>query len=149
MPVDAALVGRTYSTAAPYEVGREKIREFAEAVGDPNPAYRDQAAAQALGHPDVVAPPTFPIVVAFGLLDRLFADPDTGLALHRVMHADQKFSYTRPIRPGDRLVATLTIERVRNAAGTDLIFTRTDITEPGGAPICTAHATVVHRGEAG
>ena len=149
MPVDDALVGRTYSTLAPYEVGREKIREFADAVGDPHPAYRDPEAAQALGHPDVVAPPTFPIVVAFGLLDRLFADPETGLALHRVMHADQKFAYTRPIRPGDRLVATLTIERIRQVAGTDLISTRTDIAADDGEPICTAHATVVHRGEDG
>ena len=97
----------------------------------------------------MVAPPTFPIVVAFGLLDRLFADPETGLALHRVMHADQKFAYTRPIQPGDRLVATLTIERVRQAAGTDLISTRTDIAAADGEPICTAQARVVHRGEDG
>jgi acyl dehydratase len=147
MPVDPSFAGRSYPDAASYEVGREKIREFADAVGDPNPAYRDAAAAQALGHPDVVAPPTFPIVVAFGLLNQLFADPSSGLALHRVVHADQKFAYTRPIRPGDRLVATLTVERVRQVAGTDMVSTRTDITTDDGEAVCTALATVVHRDE--
>ncbi len=147
MPVDAGLVGRTYTLPTPYEVGREKIREFAESVGDPNPAYRDVEAAQALGHPDVVAPPTFPIVVAFGLLTRLLEDPGSGLALHRVIHADQRFSYTRPIHPGDRLLATLTVEGVRQVAGTDRITTRTEITTVEGAPVCSAHASVVHKGE--
>ncbi|MEQ4204958.1 MaoC family dehydratase N-terminal domain-containing protein [Actinopolymorpha sp. B9G3] len=145
MPVDAALVGRTYTTEAPYEVGREKIREFADAIGDGNLAYRDAGAAKALGHPDVIAPPTFPIVVAFGLLEALFADPEAGLALHRIVHSDQKFSYARPIHPGDRLVGTLTVAGVRQAAGTDLISTRTEITTAEGAPVCTAQATVVHR----
>lgn len=149
MPVDAALVGRTYSTSVPYEVGREKIREFADAVGDPNPAYRDPDAARALGHPDVVAPPTFPIVVAFSLLNQLFTDPSTGLALHRVAHADQRFTYTRPVRGGDRLVGTLTIERIRHVAGADLISTRTEITGVDGDPVCTAFASIVHREEAG
>jgi acyl dehydratase len=145
MPVDAALVGRTYTTEAPYEVGREKIREFADAIGDSNLAYRDADAAKALGHADVIAPPTFPIVVAFGLLEDLFADPEAGLALHRIVHSDQKFSYARPIQPGDRLIGTLTITNVRQAAGTDLISTRTEITTAEGDPVCTAAATVVHR----
>ena len=148
MPVDSALVGRNYATKTPYEVGREKIREFADAIGDPNPAYRDPDAARALGHSDVVVPPTFPIVVAFGLLNQLFDDPDSGVALHRVVHADQKFSYARPIHPGDELVATLTIESVRQVAGTDLIMTRTDISTLDGEPVCTARASVVHREEA-
>ena len=55
-------MGRVYPATEPYEVGREKIREFADAIGDDNPAYRDKAAAKALGYPDVIAPPTFPIV---------------------------------------------------------------------------------------
>jgi acyl dehydratase len=147
MPVDAGLVGRTYSLPASYEVGREKIREFADAVGDPNPAYRDPGAARALGHPDVVAPPTFPIVVAFGLLNRLLEDPTTGLALHRVIHADQKFTHERPIHPGARLLATLTVDSVRQVAGTDRITTTTTITTEDGTPVCSAQASVIHKGE--
>ena len=63
MPLDPSFVGRTYPPTEPYQVGREKIREFAAAIGDANPAYPDPEAARALGHPDVVAPPTFPIVL--------------------------------------------------------------------------------------
>ena len=58
-------MGRTYPPTAVYEVGREKIREFADAIGDPNPVYRDPAVAQDLGHRDVLAPPTFPIAITW------------------------------------------------------------------------------------
>lgn len=145
MPLDDTLVGRTYRSAAPYEVGREKIREFADAVGDPGAVYRDPEAAKELGHADVVAPPTFPIVVAFDLLRQML--DELGLPLQRIMHADQKFAVTRPVRPGDRLTGVLTIDRIRAMAGTDLIFTRTEITTDDGEPVCTAQATVVHHGE--
>ena len=56
MPLDQSFVGRVYPPTAPYQVGREKIREFAHAIGDPNPAYRDPAAARALGYADVDRP---------------------------------------------------------------------------------------------
>ena len=65
MALDQSFVGRSYPPTEPYEVGREKIREFAEAVGDPNPAYIDPEAAKALGHPDVIAPPTFVFAITF------------------------------------------------------------------------------------
>ncbi len=65
MALDQSFVGRAYPPTEPYEVGREKIREFAEAVGDANPAYTDTEAARALGHPDVIAPPTFVFAITF------------------------------------------------------------------------------------
>lgn len=148
MSVDPSVVGRSYPAGRPYEVSREKIREFAVAAGDDNPAFRDVGAARALGHPDLVAPPTFPIVVVFGLLEQVMADPELGLTLRHVVHADQKFSYTRPVHAGDRLTATLTIDAVRQAAGADLIKTRTELTTPEGEPVCTALAGIAHRGEA-
>ena len=61
MPVDDSLIGRTYPPSRVYEVSREKIREFADAIGDASPLYRDPEAAKAHGYPDVIAPPTFPI----------------------------------------------------------------------------------------
>nr|WP_284289733.1 MaoC family dehydratase N-terminal domain-containing protein [Angustibacter aerolatus] len=71
--VNAEFAGRVYPPMAPYEVGREKIREFAEAVG-PQPAHVDPEAARALGHPDVIAPPTFAVIVA----QRCDAQPGPG-----------------------------------------------------------------------
>lgn len=149
MPMDPGAVGRTYVTALPYDVSRAKIREFAVAAGDTNPAYLDVDAARALGHADLLAPPTFPILVAFVLLEQLISDPELGLALHRIVHAEQRFAYTRPIHAGDALAAMLTLEGVRRAAGADLIATRTEVTTATGDPICTARASLVHRGEDG
>src|SRR5436309_7226309 len=98
MALDQSFVGRTYPPTEPYEVGREKIREFAEAVGDPNPAYTDPEAAKALGHPDVIAPPTFVFAITFKAAGQVVQDPQLGLDYSRVVHGDQKFSYVRPVR---------------------------------------------------
>ena len=100
MPLDESFVGRVYPATEPYEVGREKIREFADAIGDDNPAYRDKAAAKALGYPDVIAPPTFPIVMTMKAAHQIVADPELGLDYSRVVHVEQRFSYSRPVRAG-------------------------------------------------
>ena len=89
MALDQSFVGLTYPPTEPYEVGREKIREFAEAVGDANPAYTDREAAQALGHPDVIAPPTFVFAITFKAAGKVVADPQLGLDYSRVVHGDQ------------------------------------------------------------
>ena len=78
MSLDPSFVGRTYPPTAPYQVGREKIREFAVAIGATDPAYHEPEAAKALGHPDVIAPPTFPFVVAGVGLQLLIDDPGLG-----------------------------------------------------------------------
>src|SRR5690242_1628595 len=107
MALDPSFVGRTYPPTDPYAVGREKVREFADAIGAEDGAFRDVAAAKALGHPDVIAPPTFAVVVASLAGTVLIDDPSLGLDFSRVVHADQRFAYTRPIRAGDRLVCTV------------------------------------------
>jgi acyl dehydratase len=147
MALDPALVGRAYPTSAPYEVGREKIREFADAIGDPNPAYRDPEAARALGHDDVIAPPTFVVVMTFRASAHLLADPDFGFALHRLLHGEQRFVHARPIRAGDRLIATMTIDAVKQAAGMEVVTTRTEVTTVDGEAVCTAFSTTFHRPE--
>ena len=93
MALDPRFIGRTYPPATVYEVGREKIREFANAIGDPNPAYRDPDAARALGHPDVIAPPTFAIVMTLAAADQVTHDPELGLDYSRVVHGEQRFVY--------------------------------------------------------
>lgn len=145
MPLDASLTGKTYPPTEPYEVGREKVREFAAAIGDPDAAYRDEQVARQLGHPDVVAPPTFAVVVAFRALDVIVADPDLGLDYSRVLHGDQRFTYTRPVRAGDRLSATATIDTIRAAAGNDLLTVRSEIATVDGEHVCTATTIFVAR----
>jgi acyl dehydratase len=146
MPVDQSFVGRVYPPTAPYEVGREKIREFADAVNDPNPAYRDPVAARALGHADVIAPPTFAIVVTLKAGHQAITDPDFGIDYSRVVHGEQRFVHTRPIVAGDVLQVVVTIEDVRTAAGNDIVTTRSDVGTVGGDSVLTAYSTIVVRG---
>jgi acyl dehydratase len=147
--LDQSFVGRKYPPTPPYEVGREKIREFAEAIGDPNPVYQDVEAARALGHPDVIAPPTFPIVLSMRAGAQVVGDPELGLDYSRVVHGEQRFVYARPVRAGDRLTVTVSVESIRSAAGNDLLTTRGEVATVDGEPVLTAYSTLVARGTAG
>lgn len=148
MSLDPSFIGRSYPPTAPYEVGREKIREFAEAIGDPNPVYADQEAAKALGHSDVIAPPTFPIVLTMRASDQIVADPELGLDYTKVVHGDQKFVYTRPVRAGDRLLVTMHIDNIRSAAGNDMLSSRGEVQTDTGEHVVTAYSLLVARGTA-
>ncbi|MDQ3734794.1 MAG: MaoC family dehydratase N-terminal domain-containing protein [Actinomycetota bacterium] len=149
MSLDPSFIGRTYPAAEVYEVGREKIREFADAIGDPNPIYRDPAAARKAGHLDVIAPPTFPIVITHRIGAQVVFDPELGLDYTKVVHGQQRFLLARPIRAGDRLTGTLTVDNIQAAAGNDLISTRVDVTTEDGEPVVTAFSTLVARGTSG
>lgn len=149
MPVDPSYAGRTYPPSPPYEVGVEKIREFATAIGDRNPAFHDRDAARALGHPDVIAPPTFPFVVTFRASRAVIEDPDLGIDYSRVVHGEQRFAYARPVRAGDTLATTVTIESVRSAGGHDMVTTRSEVHAADGELVVTAYSTLVVRGAEG
>lgn len=146
MPLDQSFVGRTYPPTPPYQVGREKIREFAHAIGDANPAYRDVAAARALGYPDVIAPPTFGIVVTARASHQVIMDPALGVDYSRVVHGEQRFTHVRPIHAGDELCVVVTVENIRSAAGNDIVTTRGDVSTVDGEPVGTAYGTLVVRG---
>ena len=146
MPLDQSFVGRVYPPTPPYEVGREKIREFADAIGDANPVYRDPAAAKDHGHPDVIAPPTFGIVVTSRAGHQVIMDPELGVDYSRVVHGEQRFSYVRPIRAGDALSVVVTVESVRSAAGNDIVTTKGEVSTVDGEPVLTAYSTLVVRG---
>ncbi|TAK70100.1 MAG: MaoC family dehydratase [Actinomycetota bacterium] len=145
MPLNPAYVGRTFPPSAPYQVGREKVREFATALGDANPAYHDVDVARGLGYPDLLAPPTFGIVVTMRSLERLTEDPGLGLTWERVVHGEQRFVATRPIVAGDDLVVTTTIEKIAVVGGNDILDTRSQITTSAGEPVVTAYARLVVR----
>jgi acyl dehydratase len=148
MPLDQSFVGREYPPTEPYEVGREKIREFADAVGDPNPVYRDSRAALAAGHPDVIAPPTFPIVITMRAAAQVVGDPALGLDYSKVVHGEQRFVYRRPVRAGDVLQVRVTVDSIRSAAGNDMLTTRAEVSTVAGELVVTAISTLVARGTA-
>jgi acyl dehydratase len=142
------FIGRELPPSPPYEVSREKIREFAAAIGDPNPVYLDREAAKALGHPDVIAPPTFAIVLSFRMSGAIVADPELGLDYSLVVHGEQRFVHTRPIRAGDVLVGTPRITAIRDAGRNELITWEADLRTVEGEPVCIATNTLVSRGTA-
>lgn len=148
MPLDQSFVGRVYPPTEPYEVGREKIREFADAIGDENAAYRDPAAARALGYPDVIAPPTFPIVITMRAGAQIVTDPELGLDYSKVVHGEQRFAYQRPVRAGDVLQVVITVESIRSASGNDILTNRADVRTADGELVVTAFSTLVARGTA-
>jgi acyl dehydratase len=148
MPLDRSYVGRSFPPTPPYQVGREKVREFAAAVGADDPAYHDPAAARALGYPDVIAPPTFPTLVTMAASQQLIDDPALGMDYSRVVHGDQRFAYRRPVVAGDELVCTNTVEEITERSGHEFLTTRTDITTASGEPVVTAWSKLVVRGEA-
>ena len=148
MALDRELVGRSYPPSVVYEVGRAKIAEFATAIGADDPVHHDVEAARAAGHPDVIAPPTFAIVVSLGAANVVLGDPGVSLDYSRVVHGEQRFAHHRPIRAGDRLVATTTIDAVRTVAGNDMLTTRVDLTTEDGESVCTATSMLVARGTA-
>jgi acyl dehydratase len=147
VPVNPELQGRVFPPVAPYLVGREKIREFARAVFATNPINHDPDAARAAGHADIVAPPTFPVVVQESTLAQLLAEPDSGIDFSRVVHGDQRFSYTRPVVAGDELTATLTVSSVKTLGGHSMVTAESEIVDASGAHVVTAISTLVVRGD--
>ena len=147
MPLDESFTGRVYPPQTSYEVSREKIREFADAIGDQNPVYRDVEAAKAAGHPDVIAPPTFLTIINLASINSIVMDPELGLDYSRMVHGDQQFSYTRPAHAGDELLLTTHIDRIMFRAGNDFINLRAEITDADGGHIATTRAQLVVRGE--
>ncbi|GAA5089419.1 MaoC family dehydratase N-terminal domain-containing protein [Microbacterium yannicii] len=138
MPVNPELVGRDFAPTAPYLVGREKVREFARAVFADDPQHSDPAAAQALGYADVVAPPTFAIVVTDATLQQLLGEPDSGIVLQNVLHAEQKFRYSRPIVAGDELTARLSVTGIRAMGAAAMVTSESEITDAAGEHVVTA-----------
>ena len=141
------LQGREFPPTEPYLVGREKVREFARAVFSTSALNFDPEAAKAAGYADVVAPPTFPVVVQEKTLAQLLEAPDGGIDFSRVVHGEQRFSYSRPIVAGDELTARLTVSSVKSLGGNSMVTADSVITDATGAHVVTAISTLVVRAD--
>ncbi|KJL41600.1 FAS1-like dehydratase domain-containing protein [Microbacterium trichothecenolyticum] len=149
MPVNPELVGRDFPPTTPYLVGREKVREFARAVFADDPQHTDLITARALGYADVVAPPTFAIVVTDATLQQLLGEPDSGIVLKNVLHAEQKFRYSRPIVAGDELTAKLSVTGIRAMGAAAMVTSESEITDAaGGHVVTTTSVLLVGEGDA-
>jgi acyl dehydratase len=145
--VNPDLQGRSFPPVSPYLVGREKVREFARATSSASRLSLDPEAARAAGYADVVAPPTFAIVVQETTLQQLLSEPDAGIDFSRVVHGDQRFTYTRPIVAGDELTATLTVVSVKSLGGHSMVTAESVMVDAAGEHVVTAISTLVVRGD--
>ncbi|MFC4222496.1 FAS1-like dehydratase domain-containing protein [Lysinibacter cavernae] len=145
--MNTEIQGKSYPQTAPYAVGREKVREFARAVFSTNPLSDNVEAARAAGHADLVAPPTFPVVIQELTLQQLLADPSAGIDFTRVVHGNQQFTYTRSVIAGDELRATLTVTSVKTLGAHSMVTSETQIVDADDLHVVTAISTLVVRGD--
>ena len=146
MALNPEYVGRIYGPGEPYEVSRVKIADFADAIGEPSALCRDREAAVKAGYPDVIAPPTFAVIIDQLSIRAVVTDPGLGLDYSMVVHGEQSFSYARPLHAGDVVVATTTIEAIRTVGALSMLLTSTSIDTVDGEHICTAKSNLVERG---
>jgi acyl dehydratase len=146
--VNPAIEGKIYPRTESYLVGREKIREFAKAVFSKDLANLNLEAAKSLGYKDLIAPPTFAVVIQERSLTQVITDSEAALDFSRVVHGDQRFIHVRPIVAGDELTSELKVASVKQLAGNSMVSFETQIFDAGQDLVCTAISTLVVRGEA-
>jgi acyl dehydratase len=148
MPLNKEFEGREFPETEPYEVTAESIREFADAVGDPSPLYRNETAAKEAGYEAVIAPPTYLTKLNFIYGPQMMLDPDLGLNYALVVHGEQEYEYRRPVKAGDVLVAAPRISSIAARGRNELLVTEATIKTTNGETVAVARSTIISRGTA-
>ncbi len=144
--VDTSYQGRVFPPGEPFLVGREALRDFAAAVGATSPEHYHLEAAREAGYDDLVATPTYAVVIAQRCEAAYIADPGSGIDFTRVVHAEEKFLHHRSIVAGDEVVGTVYVDRVREMGGHAMVTTRTELALADKTPVATVVSSLVVRG---
>ena len=144
MPANTAAIGKSYP-ATIYAVGREKVREYAHAVGETNPLYLNVEAARAAGYADVVAPPMFAVVYAGRSITSALFDPDVGIDFARMLHGGQEFRWGPVVVAGDEIATTTTVRDISERGGMNFFVFETDSRNQRGESVCTGIWTNIVR----
>jgi acyl dehydratase len=139
----AAIIGSHYRAPDYFEVGREKIREFALAVMDEDPTHHSDEDAAAAGYPAVVAPLTFLAVAGRRVQLEIFTKFSIPINIARVLHRDQKFTFHRPMLANDRLYFDTYLDSVIESHGTVIAEIRSEVTDADGNPVITSTVTML------
>ena len=137
-------VGKTYAPVT-YAVGREKVREFASAVGEENPLHHDPEAARAAGYADVVAPPMFAVVFGGRAMAPALFDPEVGIDFARMVHGGQEFVWGRPVVAGDEIETEVEVKDVADRGGLEFYVFESRSTNQDGETVCTGTWTNIVR----
>jgi len=145
VPVKTEAVGKEYPPVV-YAVGREKIREYAAAVGETNPVHLDPEAARQAGYADVVAPPMFVVVYAGRAVAPGIFDPDVGINFAMMVHGGQEFVWEAPVVAGDEITTVATVKSVEERGGKGFYVFESVSTNQDGQRVCTGTWTNIVRG---
>ena len=145
MPVSTEAVGKTYPPVV-YAVGREKIREYANAVGEDSAVHHDREAARAAGFRDVVAPPMFAVVYSAGAMAPAILDPELGINLMMMLHGSQEFVWDEPVCAGDAITTTATVKDIYEKDGKTFYVFESISTNQAGAQTVRGTWTNIVRG---
>ncbi len=147
MSLSDKIVGMHYRYPDYYEVGREKIREYAVAVKNDDPAFFDDEAAAELGYDGLLAPLTFISVFGYQAQSAFFADANVTIKDAKIIQVDQVLKILKPIKVGDRLYCDVYVDSVRQSFGTDTIVTKNIITDEHGDTVQETYTTLVGRSD--
>jgi len=145
LPVRTDAVGKEFAPVT-YAVGREKIREYANAVGETDPRHLDPEAARAAGYADVVAPPMFAVVYAGPAIGPALFDPDVGLDFAHLVHGGQEFVWGAPVVAGDEVTTRTRVADIAERGGLGFYVFETSSTNQRGEDVCTGTWTNIVRG---
>ena len=137
-------VGKTYPPTS-YAVGREKVREFAAAVGEENPLHHDPDAAREAGYADVVAPPMFAVVFGGRAMAPALFDPEVGIDFSRMVHGGQEFVWGPPVVAGDEIATEVEVKDVAERGGLQFFVFESRSTNQNGETVCTGTWTNIVR----
>jgi acyl dehydratase len=137
-------VGKTYPPVS-YAVGREKVREFAAAVGEENPLHHDLDAAREAGYADVVAPPMFAVVFGGRAMAPALFDPEVGIDFSRMVHGGQEFVWGPPVVAGDEIATEVEVKDVSERGGLQFFVFESRSTNQDGETVCTGTWTNIVR----
>jgi acyl dehydratase len=145
VPVDASAKGKRFPPFE-YEIGKEKIREFAQAVGEDNAVYFDRAAARAAGLRDVAAPPMFAVVYSGGAVGPALFDPEVGINFALMVHGGQEFVWGEPVCSGDTITTVAECKDIFEKDGKGFYVFETVSTNQEGEEVARATWTNIVRG---
>ncbi|MGI8559259.1 MAG: MaoC family dehydratase [Solirubrobacteraceae bacterium] len=143
--MNTQAIGKQYPQTT-YAVGREKIREYAHAVGETNPLHHDLAAARAAGYTDLVAPPMFTVVYSAPAMAPSILDPDVGINFAMMVHGGQEFRWSTPVVAGDEITTTVSVEDIAERDGRAYYVFHSKSQNQRGEEVCAGVWTNIVRG---
>ena len=147
MPLNYELKGKEYNEVS-FTIDRDHVIRFCDAIGEQNPVFRDPAAAKEAGYDEQIAPPTFITALQIQTSGQVVMDQDLGLNYSMVVHGEQEYEYTRPLKVGETLSATPRIADIYSRGSNEFLITEADIKDASGDIVCVARSTILSRGTA-